>query len=70
MESLGSIVGNIVPSVRKYWNYHKEADQHVKNLKRKWELLERWKDDIKTKFIQNFVKERNQSKKLNFGFKM
>ncbi|KAM4092681.1 hypothetical protein ACB094_06G058200 [Castanea mollissima] len=50
MEMLGSIVGNIVPSVGKYWNYYKEADQHVKNLKRKWELLESRKDDIKTKF--------------------
>ncbi|KAM3744500.1 hypothetical protein ACB098_06G057000 [Castanea mollissima] len=49
MEILASIVGNIVPSVVvKYWNYHKEADQHVKNLKRKWELLEGRKDDIKT----------------------
>ncbi|KAM3696671.1 hypothetical protein ACJW31_06G055900 [Castanea mollissima] len=47
MEILASIVGNIVPSVGEYWNYHKEADQHVKNLKRKWELLEGRKDDIK-----------------------
>ena len=49
MEMLGSIVGNIVPSVGECWSYHKEADQHVKNLKRKWELLESRKDDIKTK---------------------
>ncbi|KAK4576548.1 hypothetical protein RGQ29_027194 [Quercus rubra] len=48
MEILALIFGNIVPSVGEYWNYHKEADQHVKNLKRKWELLEGWKDDIKT----------------------
>ncbi|XP_023926661.1 disease resistance protein At4g27190 [Quercus suber] len=49
MEILASIVGNIVPSVVvEYWNYHREADQHVKNLKRKWELLEGRKDDIKT----------------------
>ena len=47
MEILASIFGNIVPSVGEYWNYHKEADQHVKNLKRKWELLEGRKDDIK-----------------------
>ena len=46
---IGSIVANIIPSVGEYWNYHKEADQHVKNLKRKWELLESRKDDIKTK---------------------
>ena len=50
MEMLGSIFGNIVPSIGKYWNYHKEADQHVKNLKRKLEILESREDDIKTKF--------------------
>ena len=46
---IGSIVGNIIPLVGKYWSYHKEADQHVKKLKRKWELLESRKDDIKKK---------------------
>ena len=49
MDMFGSIVGNIIPSVGKYWNYHKEADQHEKNLKRKRELLESREDDIKTK---------------------
>ncbi|KAM3696677.1 hypothetical protein ACJW31_06G056400 [Castanea mollissima] len=49
MDMFGSIVGNIIPSVGKHWNYHKEADQHVKNLKRKWEFLESRKHDIKTK---------------------
>ncbi|XP_030930743.1 disease resistance protein SUMM2-like [Quercus lobata] len=48
MEILASIVGNIVPTiVVEYWNYYREADQHVKNLHRKWELLEGRKNDIK-----------------------
>ena len=48
MEILTSIVGNFVHSVVvEYWNYYREADQHVKNLQRKWELLEGRRDDIK-----------------------
>ena len=49
MEMLGSIVGNIVSLVGKYCNYHIEADEHVKNLKRKSELLESREEDIKSK---------------------
>ena len=44
-----SIVENIIPSAFEYWNYHKKADQHEKNLKRKRELLQSREDDIKTK---------------------
>ena len=36
---------------------HKEADQHEKNLKRKWELLESRKDDIKTKLDSELRQE-------------
>ena len=49
MDMFGLIVGNIIPSVGEYWNYHKEADQHENNLKRKRELLESREDDIKKK---------------------
>ncbi|XP_050248745.1 disease resistance protein SUMM2-like [Quercus robur] len=49
MEMLGSIVGNIISLVGKYCNYHIEADEHVKNLKRKLELLESREEDIKSK---------------------
>ena len=49
MEILGSIVGNIISLVGKCCNYHIEADEHVKSLKRKSELLESREEDIKSK---------------------
>ncbi|KAM4092677.1 hypothetical protein ACB094_06G058000 [Castanea mollissima] len=58
MDMFGSIVGNIIPSVGEYWNYHNESDQHEKNLKRKRELLESREGDIKTKLDS----ERRQGK--------
>jgi disease resistance protein RPS2 len=49
MEMLGSVVGSIISSMAEYCDYHKDADEHVKNLQRKWEVLESRKEDIESR---------------------
>ena len=51
MDMFGSIVENIIPSVGEHCNYHRNADEYEKKLKRKRELLESREGDIKTKLV-------------------
>ena len=48
MEMLGSVVGSITSLMAEYY-YHRGADEHVKNLKRRWEVLESRQEDLESR---------------------
>jgi chaperonin cofactor prefoldin len=64
MEMLGSVVGSIISSMAEYCDYHKDADEHVKNLKRKWEVLESRKEDIESRLEAELRRGKKQKKEV------
>uniref|UniRef100_A0A2N9ESY2 NB-ARC domain-containing protein n=1 Tax=Fagus sylvatica TaxID=28930 RepID=A0A2N9ESY2_FAGSY len=64
MEMLGSVVGSIISSMAEYSNYHKDADEHVKNLQRKWEVLESRKEDIESRLEAELRRGKKQKKEV------
>uniref|UniRef100_A0A2N9ESY7 AAA+ ATPase domain-containing protein n=1 Tax=Fagus sylvatica TaxID=28930 RepID=A0A2N9ESY7_FAGSY len=64
MEMLGSVVGSIISSMAEYCDYHKDTDEHVKILKRKWEVLESRKEDIESRLEAELHRGKKQKKEV------
>uniref|UniRef100_A0A2N9HA76 AAA+ ATPase domain-containing protein n=1 Tax=Fagus sylvatica TaxID=28930 RepID=A0A2N9HA76_FAGSY len=64
MEMLGLVVGSIISSMAEYCDYHRGTDEHVKNLKRRWEVLESRKEDLESRLEAELRRGKKQKKEV------
>jgi disease resistance protein RPS2 len=64
MEMLGLVVGSIISSMAEYCDYHRGTDEHVKNLKRRWEVLESRKEDLQSRLEAELRRGKKQKKEV------
>uniref|UniRef100_A0A2N9H4D0 Uncharacterized protein n=1 Tax=Fagus sylvatica TaxID=28930 RepID=A0A2N9H4D0_FAGSY len=56
----------ILAPIRKYYNYHKDADKHMNNLKNKWEELECRMMDIESKMGAELFPGKSPKEEVKF----